>query len=60
MLGDGEPTAGDFVDAGLIREAVADWNATRGIQIHTVAVGGSLQLMEWLAEDSGGRYVEFR
>ncbi|MFT5284324.1 MAG: HEAT repeat protein [Planctomycetota bacterium] len=59
MLSDGEPSMGDTTDPGRIRAAVADWNETRGIQIHTVAIGSSLLLMEWLAEDSGGQYVEF-
>lgn len=59
MLSDGEPSVGEVVDAGVIRDAVAEWNDTRGVQIHTVAVGGSLQLMEWIAADSGGQYVEY-
>lgn len=59
FLSDGEPTAGQVTDVGLIREAVREWNDTRGIKIDTVAVGGSLQLLQWLAEDNGGRYVEY-
>ena len=31
----------------------------RGLTIHTIAVGGQLDLLEWLAEDSGGRHVRF-
>jgi len=59
MLSDGEPSVGDVIDPGLIRAAVAEWNQHRGVLVHTVALGSSLQMMEWLAEDSGGRYVEF-
>lgn len=59
MLSDGEPSVGDVVDAGLIRDAVKEWNDTRGVKIDTIAVGGSLQLMQWIAEDNGGRYVEY-
>jgi hypothetical protein len=28
--------------------------------IHTVAIGGSLQVLEWLAEDTGGSHVKFQ
>jgi hypothetical protein len=59
MLSDGEPSVGEVIDAGAIRQAVAEWNDTRGIKIDTVAVGGALQLMKWIAEDNGGRYVEY-
>lgn len=59
MLSDGEPSVGDVIDAGSIRQAVLEWNDTRGVKIDTVAVGGSLQLMKWIAEDNGGRYVEY-
>jgi len=59
FLSDGEPSVGDITDAGAIRAAVREWNDTRGVKIDTVAVGGSLQLMRWLAEDHGGRYVEY-
>ncbi len=59
FLSDGEPSVGDITDAGAIRDAVREWNDTRGVKIDTVAIGGSLQLMRWLAEDHGGRYVEY-
>lgn len=59
FLSDGEPTVGDVIDAGAIRQAVLEWNDTRAVRIDTVAVGGSLRLLEWLAADHGGRYVEY-
>jgi hypothetical protein len=59
MLSDGEPSVGDVIDAGAIRQAVLEWNDTRGVRIDTVALGDSLQLMKWIAEDNGGQYVEY-
>jgi len=58
MLSDGEPSVGDVTDAGSIRQAVLEWNDTRGVKIDTVALGNSLPLMKWIAEDNGGKYVE--
>lgn len=60
ILSDGEPTAGEVTDPWRIREDVRRWNEYRDIVIHTVAVGGSLQILEWLAEDSGGSHVKFQ
>ncbi|MCZ6599055.1 MAG: HEAT repeat domain-containing protein [Planctomycetota bacterium] len=59
VLSDGEPTAGAVQDAGAIRAAVASWNEHRSAVIHCVAVGGSLQILEWLAQDTGGNYVKY-
>lgn len=60
VLSDGEPSVGDVVDTHAIRERVRRWNEDRGIEIHCVAVGGSLQILQWLAEDHGGTYVHFQ
>jgi hypothetical protein len=57
ILSDGEPTMGAIQDPGGIREAVARFNKNRGIEIHCIALGGSLQILEWLANDHGGRYT---
>ena len=59
VMSDGEPTAGDVTDGGGIRAAVEAWNKNRGVVIHSVAVGGSLQILEWLAEDTGGTYRQY-
>jgi Mg-chelatase subunit ChlD len=59
VLSDGEPTAGEVTDPHQIREDVKRWNQHRRIVIHTIAVGGSLEVLEWLAKDSGGSYVRF-
>lgn len=58
ILSDGEPSVGDIIDPQLIRDEVFLMNETREIVINTIAVGGSLQVLRWLAEDSGGSYVE--
>jgi uncharacterized protein with von Willebrand factor type A (vWA) domain len=60
VMSDGEPTSGGVVDPHGIRTEVAFWNKHRNVRIHTVAIGGNLEVLEWLAKDSGGRYVEMR
>jgi HEAT repeat protein len=60
VLSDGEPTSGEETDPMRIRERVRHWNEHRKIVIHTIAVGGSLQILEWLAQDSGGSHREFQ
>jgi Mg-chelatase subunit ChlD len=59
VLSDGEPSVGDVIDGTAIRERVAAWNEHRGVVIHSIAVGGSFRILEWLAEDTGGSYVKF-
>jgi len=59
VLSDGEPSTGDVIDPFEIRAHVKRWNAERDIVINSIAVGGSFQILEWLAEDSGGTHVRF-
>lgn len=59
IMSDGEPSVGDVRDPAEIRRQVARWNEHRKIVIHTIAVGGSFQVLEWLAADSGGTHVKF-
>lgn len=58
VLSDGEPSVGDIIDPGSIREAVQALNTNRNVRIHTIALGGTLQVLEWLAEDSGGNFIQ--
>jgi HEAT repeat protein len=60
ILSDGEPTAGEVTDVGRIREDVRAWNEHRGIEINTIGIGGRLDILQWLSEDSGGKHVKFR
>ncbi len=60
VLSDGEPTAGDETDIGTIRAHVQAWNEHRGIEINTIGIGGDFQVLEWMAEDSGGTHVKLR
>ena len=60
VLSDGEPTAGSVRDPGSIRRLVASWNEQRQIRIHCIAIGGTLKLLEALAADSGGEYMQVR
>ncbi|MEE2938774.1 MAG: HEAT repeat domain-containing protein [Planctomycetota bacterium] len=57
VLSDGEPSVGDIIDPQLIREAIEEMNATRNVVIHAVSVGLDLEILRWLAEDTGGTYV---
>jgi hypothetical protein len=59
VLSDGEPTAGPITDPKSIRRAVGLTNRSRGVVIHSIAIGTSLKILEWLAEDSGGSYRSF-
>ena len=59
VLSDGEPSTGDVIDPLEIRVHVKRWNAERDIVINAIALGGSFQILEWLAEDSGGTHVRF-
>ena len=60
VLSDGEPTAGAETDIGTIRAHTSAWNERRGIQINTIGIGGDFQVLEWLAEDSGGTHIKLR
>lgn len=60
VMSDGEPTNGEVIDPHRIREDVAFWNKHRKIKLHTIAIGGNLEVLEWLAKDSGGNYVQMR
>lgn len=60
VMSDGEPTVGQQIDPFRIREDVARWNQNRKVVIHTIAIGGSLDILEWIAKDSGGRYQHLR
>lgn len=59
VLSDGEPSVGDVLDPFEIRAHVKRWNKDREIIINSIAVGGSFQILEWIAEDSGGTHVRF-
>ena len=60
ILSDGEPTAGAVTNVNTIRRDVAAWNEHRQIKINTIGIGSRLNILEWLAEDSGGQHVKFR
>ena len=59
VLSDGEPSVGEVIDPGTIREHVREWNEHRAIVINSIAVGGTFEILRWLAEDTGGSHVEF-
>jgi HEAT repeat protein len=59
ILSDGEPNQGEESDPVIIREHVKAWNEHRGIVINTIQVAGQFQVLDWLAEDSGGTHVKY-
>ncbi|MBK7642257.1 MAG: HEAT repeat domain-containing protein [Planctomycetes bacterium] len=59
ILSDGEPSVGDETDPVVIREHVKAWNEHRGIVINTIQIAGQFQVLDWLAEDSGGTHVKY-
>jgi HEAT repeat protein/uncharacterized protein YegL len=59
IMSDGEPSDGAETEPFVIREHIAQWNEHRQIEINTIAIGGQFQILEWLAEDSGGTHVKF-
>jgi hypothetical protein len=59
IMSDGEPNLGKESDPVIIREHVKAWNEHRGIVINTIQVAGQFQVLDWLAEDSGGTHVKY-
>jgi hypothetical protein len=60
VMSDGEPNVGGEIDPYRIRADVATWNDHRKVVINTIAVGGNFEILEWLAQDSGGKHVQIR
>lgn len=58
LLSDGDPTEGQVVEPALLAERIGRLNRTRKVQIHGIAIGQSSPLLERLATESGGTYVE--
>jgi Mg-chelatase subunit ChlD len=59
ILSDGEPSV-SVTDVNRIRKDVQAWNEHRNIQINTIGIGSKLKVLEWLAEDSGGKHIKLR
>lgn len=59
VMSDGEPSVGEVIDQTEIRARVQQWNEHRKVVIHTIAVGGTFQVLEWLAGDTGGTHVKY-
>jgi hypothetical protein len=54
VLSDGEPSMGELRDPDAILGAIERWNAGRGVRVDCVAIGVQLDLLEELAERTGG------
>jgi HEAT repeat protein len=57
FLTDGDPYLGAVDDRPGLRRVVRQWNATRHVKVHCIAVGQERAWLRKLAEESGGRYV---
>jgi hypothetical protein len=57
LLSDGYPSAGKIRDPNLLADAVARWNRSRRIRIHTIAVGSTSPMLQRLSSESGARHV---
>lgn len=57
LLTDGRPSVGAIVDPQQLAREVARWNRARGIRIHTIAIGEKSDLLEQLAQQSGGEHT---
>jgi len=60
VLSDGQPGGGSEDRPERIREAVTEWNRLRHITIHSISIGGSIDLLKHLAEVSGGEFREVK
>ncbi|MCP3917880.1 MAG: VWA domain-containing protein [bacterium] len=58
LLSDGQPTEGKIVDPLEILRAVRTENRLRKVVIHCIAVDYTAGLLEALAEETGGDYIE--
>ena len=58
IITDGEPTMGKVQEPNEIRRRIGELTRLRKVKIHGIAIGRSSRLLRWLAEDSGGQYVQ--
>jgi uncharacterized protein with von Willebrand factor type A (vWA) domain len=58
LLSDGQASQGKFMATEDILREIGRLNSKRRIKIHCIALGGSHSLLEQLAAQSGGRYVQ--
>ncbi len=59
VMSDGAPSVGEIIDPVIIREHVKQWNEHRGVTINTISVGGKYEILQWLADDSGGTAIKY-
>ena len=58
LLSDGSPGSGKFTAVPDILREIKKLNATKRIVIHTISFGQKSELMEKLAKQNGGNYIE--
>ena len=58
LLTDGEPTEGDPKEPAAIRDAIQQLDPSGQMVVHCVSIGTRSRLLQWLASDWNGQYVE--
>jgi HEAT repeat protein len=58
LLTDGDPTVGKIVEPGQLRREVRRRNASRHVRIDAISIGHVSPLLQRLAEDSAGTFVQ--
>ena len=58
LLTDGEPTTGRFTEPGEIVMQARRLYRERRVVIHAISIGRTSELLQQLAGDTGGRYVQ--
>ena len=59
LLSDGEPSEGVLRTSRILAD-VREWNDLRGVVVHCVAMGWSGELLESIASEAGGDFLEVR
>jgi len=60
LLSDGIPSGGEIDDPDLILNEIRRWNMTRRIQIHCISIGGPTSLLEVIAKESSGNFLQVK
>jgi hypothetical protein len=60
LLSDGMPSGGKIDDPDLILNEVRRWNMTRRIPIHCISIGGPTSLLEAIAKETSGNFLQVK
>ena len=60
LLSDGSPSSGEITDPTALADEVANWNRSRRIRIHCIAIGTDSVMLKRISAESGGEYAVYR